>query len=183
MDVGGDQTWTYRWPSGERLAQALPGLADCRGRRVLDLGCGRGSCGRAALDQGAALAVFLDEAPTALAELKAELKAELERSFDQGVRARAACLNAHWGAVLAPGFELILGGDILYRPACHPALIATIAGALARDGIALLSDPRQRLEAELPSLAAQASLTWETERRSNWTLVRIRRRHGPPEQY
>ncbi len=169
MDAGGDLTWTYRWPAGERLAQALPGLVDCRGRRVLELGCGRGGCGRAALAQGAALAVFLDEAPQALAEL--------ERVLDQGgLRARAACLNARWGAVLAPGFDLVLGGDILYRSACHPALIAAIAAALAPDGIALLSDPRQRLEENLPQLAAQEDLTWETERLTGWTLVRIRHR-------
>ena len=176
MDAGCDQTWTYRWPSGERLAQALPGLADCRGQRVLALGCGRGSCGRAALAQGAALAVFLDEAPSALMELEAEL----ERTSDPGVRARirtrVACLNAHWGPVLTPGFDLVLGGDILYRPACHQALIAAIAATLAPQGIALLSDPRQRLEDDLPHLALQMGLTWTTERCAGWTLVRIRRR-------
>jgi len=70
----------------------------------------------------------------------------------------------------------VLGGDLLYRPSHFAALFSSIASALSPNGLALLSDPRQKLEAELPRLAAIAGLTWCPERRYDYTLVRLRPR-------
>jgi predicted nicotinamide N-methyase len=160
-----DATGAYEWPAGARFARELATLADCRGRAVCDLGCGRGALGRIALVSGARSVAFLDGAADVVATLRAELGGDPRASF-----------HLHrWGEA-APGapYDLILGGDILYRPDCFAALLDSIAGGLAHDGLCLLSDPRTALEPELPSLARERGLSWIASRRSDVTVVQLR---------
>jgi predicted nicotinamide N-methyase len=166
---GEDITGIYAWRVGNGLGSELAALAAVDGRTVLDLGCGRGALGLSALALGARHVTFADASPVVVDWL-ARLVA-LNR-----LEARARVVRHAWGEP-APGapVALVLGGDVLYRPALHGALLASIAGALAADGQALLSDPRERLEAELPALAAAQGLAWEHERRGDSTLVRLRR--------
>jgi hypothetical protein len=56
--------------------------------------------------------------------------------------------------------------------------MATLAEGLAANGLALLSDPRETLEPELPRLAGEHGLDWQCQRRANYTLVRVRRLEG-----
>lgn len=163
-----DHTGVYAWPAGERLARDLSGLLECRGLRVLDLGCGRGHLGFSALRLGATEVVFADGNPVVRDGVAAVGAAN-------GIRANVIAHD--WGEPVPGGpFDVVLGGDLLYRPNHVPALFASIASALSPNGLALLSDPRQRLEAELPRLAATAGLTWCPERRYDYTLVRLRPR-------
>ena len=156
-----DATWRYDWPAGGRLLAELDALVDPGGLSVLDLGCGRGRLGAWARGRGAARVLFADLSPTALAAVTARF-------------ADAETLLHRWGDLLPP-VDLVLGGDILYRPALFPALIDSLASALAGGGRALLADPRSSLEPELPGLCAQAGLRWSAERRPGaYTLVRIR---------
>lgn len=159
-----DDTGAYAWPAGRRLARDLAAVVDCRGRTVCDLGCGQGALGRAALAAGAARVVFLDGDPAALESARAACNDP-----------RAEFHPQRWGepVPVAP-CDLVLGGDVLYRPPFFAALLASVAAALAPEGEALLSDPRQQLEDELLPLAAAAGLTWSTERRADYTLVRCR---------
>ncbi len=155
-----DSTWRYDWPAGGRLLGELAALIDPRGRRVVDLGCGRGRLGAWALAQGAAEVIFADQSANALAEVAAR--------HPQG-----RTLVHRWGEPLPPA-DLVLGGDILYRAALFPELIASLASALSQGGLALLADPRQTLEPELPRLAAAHGLDWREERRpAAYTLVRV----------
>lgn len=156
-----DATWRYDWPAGGRLLAELDQVVDPRGLSVIDLGCGSGRLGMWAHQRGAARVVFADLSPTALAAVRARLPT-------------AETLVHRWGEAL-PTADLVLGGDILYRPALFPALIGSLVSALAGGGTALLADPRTRLEADLPALCAQAGLTWTTERRGGaYTLARVR---------
>lgn len=150
-----DLTGVYRWPAGDRLVRELHLVAQLAGRRVLDLGCGPGQCGWRAQELGAAAVVFADGSPAVVAS-------------------RPEVLLHVWGDPV-PGapFDVILGGDILYRPECFAALLRSIALALAPRGVALLSDPRPSLEPELPFLAADAGLTWTASRRADYTLVTL----------
>ncbi len=169
MPEDDDATWAYAWPAGQKLADELPALVDCRDRAVADLGCGRGHCGLAALMHGAARVLFADGNPAAVARIAAVLA---ERDEHRG----AATLH-HWGDPL-PGapFDVLCGGDILYRPTHFAALIDTLATSLAPDGMCFLSDPRFQLDDELPLLASRRRLSWSTERRaSGYTLVRVER--------
>jgi SAM-dependent methyltransferase len=156
-----DLTGGYAWPAGDRMARDLHAVAAFAGRRVLDLGCGPGQLGRRALALGAATVVFADGSAAVVAAL-----------------AGFAAVEHRWGDPV-PGapFDVILGGDILYRPECFADLLRSIALALAPDGVALLSDPRPVLDAELPALAAAAHLTWTTARRADYTLATLT--HGP----
>ena len=152
-----DLTGAYAWPAGTRLARDLAGVVPLAGLRVLELGCGSGQCGRRALDLGASEVVFADGSPQVIAGLT-------------GFRA----MVHQWGeAVSGAPFDVILGGDILYRPECFAALLRSIALALSPQGVALLADPRPVLEAELPLLAHAAGLTWTTTRRADYTLATL----------
>jgi len=165
-----DATGRYAWPAGLRLARDLQKVVACHDLEVCDLGCGTGVVGRAALHCGARRVAFLDGAADALAHVRQALHDE----------PRAVYHLHRWGDAPPGGpYRLILGGDILYREECFPLLLASIALGLATDGQCLLSDPRQRLEEELPALAAVAGLSWTSVRRSDFTLVTLRPRGAP----
>lgn len=164
----GDLTWAYPWPAGERLARDLGAVIDPRGLRVAELGCGRGRCGLTALLLGAAHATFCDLAPEPLAYVREALAANQLES-------RGSTASHAWGDVVPGGpFDLLIGADILYRPAFHRALLTSIASALAPGGRALLADPRTGLEEDLPAIAAGLGLQWRPERRpGDYTLVTL----------
>ncbi|GDY14723.1 hypothetical protein LBMAG53_36010 [Planctomycetota bacterium] len=150
-----DATGGYAWPAGRRLATDHAALAIVAGKRVLDLGCGTGVCGLSALHLGATAVTFADADAAALA----------------GIRGHATVVHT-WGTPVPGGpWPVILGGDLLYRPQFFAALLTTITGSLAADGVALLSDPRSQLESDLPELARQHGLSWVQERRADYTLV------------
>ncbi|MBA3846897.1 MAG: methyltransferase domain-containing protein [Planctomycetes bacterium] len=140
------------------MAAELASVVDCRDRRVADLGCGRGHLGLTALTGGAASVLFADGHPEAIARLGRVIAAN-------GFAARARAAQHTWGGPLptAP-FDVILGGDVLYRPECFAPLLRTIAGSLAPAGRCLLSDPRLRLEEELADLAVAEGLTHASRR-------------------
>lgn len=173
---GEDITGIYAWRVGSGLSAGLAAITDVSRRTVLDIGCGRGALGLSALALGAAHVTFADASPVIVDWLTRLIA--LNRLGD-----RASVVRHTWGEPApCPPVDLVLGGDVLYLPRCHDALLTSIAAALTDDGLALLSDPRERLEPELPDLAAAHGLTWNTERRADSTLVRIgwdeRRRKG-----
>ncbi len=167
-----DGTWAYQWPAGARLARDFATIVSCVGLAVCDLGCGAGALGRAALAGGARSVTFADGNPAALASVHAAL----------GAMADDARIEFHphrWGEPL-PGapYDLILGGDILYRPECFADLLTSIAHGLGEHGRCLLSDPRKVLEPELPMFAEERALTWTTRRMKDYTLVGIAKKMG-----
>jgi SAM-dependent methyltransferase len=165
-----DVTGAYSWPAGSRLAGELEELVDCRGEVVADLGCGLGQLGFSALALGARRVLFADGSPALIA-----LAARTIACNRLGAQAQASLHR--WGQALPGGdYTLILGGDILYRPACFAALSDTIGASLAPGGLCLLADPRTRLEDEFAAQLARHALGWRLERRSlGYTLARVAR--------
>jgi SAM-dependent methyltransferase len=163
-----DLTWAYPWPAGERLAADLPQLGTWTDTVVAELGCGRGRSGLTLLTLGAATCTFADLAPEPLAYVRAALTAN-------HLDARGQTVIHAWGDPIPGGpFDLLIGADILYRPAFHARLMASIAASLAPGGRCLLADPRSDLEPELPGLAAEVGLTWQATRRPGpYTLVSL----------
>lgn len=161
-------TWAYTWPAGLRLLGDLAELIDLRGLRVCDLGCGRGLLGLAALQLGAASVHFCDASETVLSYVQ-------ECLDHNGLSQRSSCHPHRWGTPI-PGapFDLILGGDILYRPECFTELLDSIATGLSQEGQALLADPRQKLEKELSALAIARSLRTTIQRHKTYTLINFR---------
>ena len=168
-----DVTCLYEWPSGTRLAEYLSThlaeRAPCRDRRVADIGCGRGGLGLTAYAAGAATVLFADASPVAVGFLARTISLN-------ALAPRARVVQHHWGTALpdAP-YDLILGGDILYRPECFADLMTTIALSLSPHGCALLSDPRTVLEPQLADLAAKHRLKWTTYRIENTTVAHLTR--------
>jgi predicted nicotinamide N-methyase len=167
-----DLTWAYPWPGGERLAADLPALGPWNGLRIAELGCGRGRCGLTLLLLGAESCLFCDGSPEPLAYVTSALA--------HNHLAERGCTAQHsWGAMVPNGpYDVLIGADILYRPAYHVALLTSLAGALAPQGRALLSDPRAELEPDLRDQAQSVGLSWHEERRpGEYTLVTLRHLH------
>lgn len=169
-DQGDERTtWAYDWPAGERFgSDLLNGLEDLSGKRVCDLGCGRGQLGFIALHLGAHSVHFCDHSSQILAYVQAKID---YNKLDKNGQTK----QHRWGTRI-PGapFDVILGGDILYRPECFDALLASIASSLAPGGHALLSDPRTELEKELYELAITHSLIINAKRHETYTLINFR---------
>lgn len=172
-----DVTCLYQWPSGARLAEYLSThlatLAPCRDRRVADLGCGRGGLGLTAFAAGARAVLFADASPVAV-EFLTRMITMNALNAPNALMPRAHVVQHHWGTAL-PGapYDLILGGDILYRPECFADLMTTIAWSLSPHGCALLADPRTMLEPQLADLAAKNRLTLTTQRIEQTTVVHL----------
>lgn len=166
-----DVTCLYQWPSGTRLAEYLSThlatLAPCHDRRVADIGCGRGVLGLTAYAAGAASVLFADASPVAVEFLTRTIALN-------ALAPRAQVVQHHWGTAL-PGelYDLILGGDILYRPECFADLMTSIALSLSANGCALLSDPRTTLEPQLTELAAMHRLKWTMQRIEMTTVIHL----------
>ncbi len=164
-----DLTWAYPWPAGERLAADLAAVVDCRGLTIAELGCGRGRTGLTALLLGATEVVFADLAEAPLTYVSRAL-------LVNGISERGKTTRHAWGEPVHGGpFDLLIGADILYRPAFHAALLRSVASSLSSNGRCLLADPRTELESELPEMAAACGLTWHSQRRAlNYTLITLR---------
>ncbi|TVR17019.1 MAG: methyltransferase domain-containing protein [Planctomycetota bacterium] len=149
-------TWPYLWPGGLRLAADLPFLLQDRPlpRNTLDLGCGRGILGFAAVHLGCKRVTCVDGDSRAVHVVS---QAAEQRGLQQ-----LNAIHHTWEHTPLTGgpFALILGGDILYRPQYHQHLMETIALHLSDDGEAWLADPRQVVEPQLPIIAAECGLQW-----------------------
>lgn len=161
-----DLTGAYTWPAGMALATELDDLISCRERLVLDLGCGQGALGLTALSLGAQRVLFSDASPVVCDFMARLLTAN-------HLNDRAAVMAMTWGTVPAHGpYDVIVGGDILYRAENIPALAHSIKHGLTATGCCLLSDPRRSLEADLPAIFAQAGLTIAINRQATYNLIR-----------
>jgi predicted nicotinamide N-methyase len=125
--------WATVWPAGQllaRIVQAEP--AWVRGQTVLDLGCGSGLAGIAALDAGATQVVAHDSDPVALTIAA------------KNATANGVHLRLH-GAPLLPGpcpagITCILVGDLFYERAAAVALETWLRTARRRGIQVLIAD-------------------------------------------
>ncbi|MCC7140191.1 MAG: methyltransferase domain-containing protein [Planctomycetes bacterium] len=148
--------WATLWPSAFALAEAVLTGPSVAGRRVLDLGCGLGLCGLAALERGARV-TFLDWEPDAVALATASAHAA------GGSVEAVAC---DWRAPPPlPPFDLVLGADVLYEERNGPAVAVFLARHLAPRGEAWVADPGRRHAERFPDDVRAAGLAF-LERRA-----------------
>lgn len=129
--------WAHLWPGSRALARLVATAMECRGQRVVDIGCGLGLAGLAAAARGASV-VMMDAVPAAV----------------QFAAANAA-LNACGASVVQtdlrhPGlrgrFDMCLAADVTYDPALQCALADFLAAHLAPRGTAWCAESVRTFE-------------------------------------
>ena len=142
--------WALLWPSAYAAAFAVASGGSLAGRRVLDLGCGLGLEGLAALHKGAHV-TFLDW----------ERDATIVAVASAHARGFTACeaVVADWRAPppLAP-FDLVLAADVLYEERNAPGVLAFLARHVAPGGEAWVTDPGRRHAEGFETRLASAGL-------------------------
>ena len=164
-------TWAYDWPAGQRMAadlsQDLHETVHLKDATVLDLGCGRGQLGREALHLGAEHVVFADASHAVLDYLDGFIEAN-------SISHKAETWHYRWGEQSDRSFDIILGGDICYRPECYAELLKSISQCLTKQGCAWLSDPRYTLEDSFSRLVQENGLHVVQKRmEKRYTLLQL----------
>jgi predicted nicotinamide N-methyase len=140
------------WASAESLVAEILKGPRLDGQHVLDLGCGLGPCGFAAVRMGARV-TFFDWEPRALeiAAASAERQPLRSETFDFVV--------GDWRQPPSFGpFDLILGADVLYERRNAPAVATFLARHLKSGAEAWIADPGRPQAGPFPDLAAAEGL-------------------------
>jgi predicted nicotinamide N-methyase len=140
--------WAYLWPGAYLLAEAVAAEPWPPGAHALEIGCGLGLAGLAALRAGVRVTFSdYDDAPLAFVRRSAAAN-----GFDP---ASYLTRRLDWRDPSGERFGVILGADVLYERRLVP-LVADLLGArLAPGGLALIADPyRASAEGFAPAVAA-----------------------------
>ena len=113
------------------------------GKRVLELGCGRGMCGLVAAQCGAAKVVLSDYEPAVLALAQKNVAANAAAHAASAGAAQPSVERLVWSRSPAEQrscglFDLLLGSELLYHETDIAALIASAEHHLAKDGVVVL---------------------------------------------
>jgi predicted nicotinamide N-methyase len=167
--------WTELWPAARMLAKAILRESWPPGLEALEIGCGLGLPGIAALACGLHV-TFTDCDQLALEFAAANARLNGYDAF--------TTLRLDWRSPL-PRLQVpvLLGSDLVYDLSNVTPVVAFIRHTLAPDGVCLLTDQERVPPDKLRSELISASLSFTTEtiragepggRRSKGTLYRIR---------
>ncbi len=179
--------WAFAWSGGQALATyVLDHPQVVAGKRVLDLACGSGMVGIAAMQAGAVAVLCNDIDP--YAEAAVALNAELN-----GVR--IDFLSGDLLAGPAPGVDVILAGDICYEKTMTDAMLTFLGSATVQNVTVLVGDPHRtyfpstgfrkladytvRTIADIEDVAEKPAAVWELVRWQN-TLTTSTMSNSPP---
>lgn len=127
--------WPYLWPGAYLLAEVVARASWPDGLEALEIGCGLGLAGLAALASGMARVHFTDydEAPLAFVA-----RGAAANGFAPG---RFTARRLDWRAPPEERYPLILGADVLYERRLVPLVAGLCARMLAPGGTALVAGP------------------------------------------
>lgn len=131
-----DPYWAMLWPAARAMAEFVLRSRWTRGVSALELGCGVGLVGVAALAAGLDVTVT-DYSPLAVSVALTNAR---RNGF---VRARGQVLD--WREPPALRYPLILASDVLYDASRHAALLECVARLLDRSGVCWIGDPGRHL--------------------------------------
>jgi predicted nicotinamide N-methyase len=154
--------WAYLWPSAYLLAAAVgrtllgaPAAGEPRAQ-VLEIGCGLGLAGLAALARGAHVVLTdIDQAALQFVERSAA-----ENGFE---RARFELRFLDWRDLPDERFPLILGADVIYETPLVPLVANLLYRLLAPGGVGLIASPFRVSAGLFPSALASCGLVCRAE--------------------
>lgn len=145
-----DPYWAKLWPAAPLLAAAIVRQPPPRGTRVLELGCGSGLVGIAALACGLDV-TFSDYVPFVV-ELALENAARNGYPQPRG-------LVLDWRQLRDEEFPLIVAADVTYNPTNLPPLLNLLDRMLARGGEAWFGDAGRSPAADFCDAARRRGCT------------------------
>jgi len=126
--------WAEVWPSATALSKFVlgaPGMLD--GARAIEIGCGLGLAGVAAMAAGAEV-IFTDYEPGALQFVQLNALANLGRM--------PGTLTMDWRRPAVDGrFDVVLASDVAYEKRSFDPLIRALEALVSPSGIALVAEP------------------------------------------
>lgn len=161
-----DPYWAQVWPAARAMAGLVltPDWPD--GKNVLELGCGNGFVGLAALARGCHV-TFSDYVPIAVELAVANARGN---GFD-----KVSGLVLDWrNPALDRRFDTLVAADVLYDPELHPPLLRSIGQLLQSEGTGWLGDPGRSSLAT--SFVRQA-------RAEGWQVALFDQAHQPCEEF
>lgn len=161
-DAWPDPYWTEIWPSARTLADLVLARDWPAATNVLELGCGNGFVGLAALARGCRVTCS-DYVPLAVELAVANARGNAYE------RIRGEVLD--WRNISEDSlYEVILAADVLYDPDLHEPLLNTLRARLAPGGFVWLGDPGRAEAAELFFCGAKEA---------GWEIVLFDAAHQP----
>lgn len=145
--------WALLWSGAHLLADHVMSEINCRGRAVLDVGCGLGLTSLAAARVGGRVTA-IDRDPVPLEFLRAS--AELNRVRVELVPGDVGRLRLRWR------YDLVLCAELLYEAEGFEALVSALGELVAPRGRVLLADARRMDTSPFWQAAAAAGFA-ETE--------------------
>lgn len=127
-----DPYWAALWSAARPTAEAVVRARWPAGATALELGCGVGLVGLAALARGLHV-TFSDHTPQAI-------RIALENARRNGYTdARSQVID--WHSPPRASFDIILASDVLYQRENHASLVYAIERLLAPHGVCWIGDP------------------------------------------
>lgn len=146
-----DPYWGYLWPSASILAELVLKHAWARDTTTLELGCGSGLVGIAALMAG--LEVTLSDLVPEAVQLAQENA--VANGF---INAKSLVLD--WRQPLDQQFKVLLASDVLYHPDLHQPLATLIEQMMHPDGECWIADPGRDVAREFLQVLSECGLSY-----------------------
>jgi predicted nicotinamide N-methyase len=164
-DSGPDVYWAKLWPTALTMGQILSLANWPPGTRVLELGCGIGFVGLAALAAGWQV-TFSDYVAIAV-------EVAMVNALRNGFEAAEGQVFAWQQPPPSAQFAAIIGSDILYEKNNHAALLDLLEKMLRPDGTVWLGDPGRYHVAAFVELAWQRGFDVELRDESGLKLTAL----------
>jgi predicted nicotinamide N-methyase len=154
--------WAYLWPAAYLLAEAVmkkpwadPGPGE-RSLEALEIGCGLGLAGLAALSRG--LRVHFTDYDQAPLDFVAQSAAE--NRFDP---THYTTRRLDWRDLPAEQFPVILGADVTYEAPLVPLVANLLCKLLAPGGLGMIATPHRVAALAFPAAVASVGLSCRAE--------------------
>ncbi|MFV0443546.1 MAG: class I SAM-dependent methyltransferase [Planctomycetaceae bacterium] len=125
--------WSYLWPAATTMADSLRHAGWPAGTEVLEVGCGVGLVGVAALQQCWRVTLS-DYDPVSV-------DCALLNAARNGVASRATGLVLDWRTPGTRQWPVIIGYEVTYEARNHSVLLDLLTALLAPDGVCWFGDP------------------------------------------